>query len=205
MSIYLYLKFCFFASLLSALPGPTILIIIHYTLIYGRESAKYSIPGSICGDVIALTLSFTIIKTFMDNFLETMDNFQTLGGIYLILIGLYYLFSKPEYIIQEKEKEKIGHYKVFLHVFLITAFNPKTIAFMLAFFPQFIEFNKSFYQQILLISATFISIGVLYASIYVALAVKVKKFLRNHTKQLQIQRITGIILLLFGSSVFNYF
>ena len=71
MILDLYISFIASVIFITFMPGPTILLVVHYALQHGRSSGKFSIPAVILGDISAIIFAFTglgaIIKLFPDS------------------------------------------------------------------------------------------------------------------------------------------
>ena len=90
--------------------------------------------------------------------------------------------------------------KVFIHVMLITAFNPKTIIFLLAFLPQFLNPNGNIFSQTLLMGVSFIILGLTGSSFYTLAAGKIHRLVNTPRAQKIVRLISGSILCTIGVS-----
>jgi threonine/homoserine/homoserine lactone efflux protein len=57
MSMELWIAFALASSVLLAVPGPTVMVVVSYALGTGRSSAWATVPGVTLGDFTAMTLS----------------------------------------------------------------------------------------------------------------------------------------------------
>jgi threonine/homoserine/homoserine lactone efflux protein len=55
---------------------------------------------------------------------------------------------------------------IFGHAFLVTALNPKSIAFFVAFVPQFIDNDAAILPQLVIMEATFVGFAALNALVF---------------------------------------
>ncbi|NRB10302.1 MAG: LysE family translocator [Rickettsiaceae bacterium] len=192
MTIDIYFSYCIAVFILSAIPGPTV-IVIHYALLYGKWSGRYTIPAVMIGDVIALFLVYVGIEAILNLPDGYFDFFKVIGGIYLIFLGVKDLRWKgndDQLEIPSKQRAR----NVFTHVVLVTAFNPKSIVFLLAFIPQFINSEEKVISQFLLLGITFICFGVVASIVYDIFANKINSLLQKNSFQKKIHNLTGIIL-----------
>lgn len=198
MSYKLFIAFLSASSFLSFMPGPTVLLIAHYAIKYGGWSGRYTIPASILGDIAALALTFTGLGAILKTFPEYFSLLKIAGGIYMIILGITSLFSKTIieqeniYIIKTKGRS------IFIHVFLITALNPKTILFLLAFFPLFIDPTLSTRKQMLIMGTIFVILGAVGAIFYDFSAAKINSCFKSPSIIKIIHTITAIILCTIG-------
>lgn len=194
MSYELFIAFFSASSFITFLPGPTVLLIVHYALQYGRWSGRYSVPATIFGDITALTLAFAGLGTILNLFPEWFFILKTAGGIYMIILGIIGLFSNATIAQENLSKAKPPGRTVFMHVFLITAFNPKTIVFFLAFFPIFIDPTLNTTKQMLIMGTIFVALGTIGAVIYDLAAAKISIWVRRFSSSRIIHIVTAIIL-----------
>ena len=121
MSYELFIAFFSASSFITFLPGPTVLLIVHYALQYGKWSGRYSIPATILGDIAALTLAFAGLGTILNLFPEWFSILKIAGGIYMIILGILGLFSNSTVAQENAAEAKPPGRTVFMHVFLSTA------------------------------------------------------------------------------------
>ena len=86
MIIHTYLPFFLSSIVISIIPGPTVLLVVHYALQYGKWSGRFTIPAVMLGDIVALTLSLTGTGTILKLFPESFTTLKIIGGLYLIVL-----------------------------------------------------------------------------------------------------------------------
>lgn len=198
MSYKLLIAFLSASSIIAFIPGPTVLLIANYAIRYGRWSGRYTIPAAIVGDIAALTLTFTGLGAILKTFPEYFSILKIAGGIYMIILGITSLSSNTTI---EKENTYIITGKgrpIFMHVFLITALNPKTILFFLAFFPLFIDPTLSTTKQMLIMGTIFVILGAASAVFYDFCAAKINGWLKSPSSIKIIHNTIAIILCTLG-------
>ncbi len=115
--------------------GPVIFTIIKLRINYGLSSAFYFISGVWLSDII-----WVFIANLFGSLLVNLTNYKlqigTIGGIFLVSLGLFYLFFKKYHTKEELDKgvkiDASTHAKLFLTGFLINTLNPGVIALWLA-------------------------------------------------------------------------
>ncbi len=204
MDIDLYIKFFIACTFICATPGPTTLLVVYYAFSRGPQAGKYTIPAVLLGDIVAILIAFTSLEAISTIFPESFEIITTLGGIYMIYIGIESFVTKVHYIEEEKEycTKKLGG--MFTHVFLITSFNPKSLIFFLAFFPQFINKEENLFNQMIFLGSTFVVLGAFYALIYDLLAGKLQKLLKNDSVDKKIHQFTGTVMIMVGLITMSY-
>ena len=195
MTIETYIAFFIASNIVCLMPGPTMLLVIHYTMLYGKQSARYSLFGVMLGDITAIAISFSIIGTILalsPNFFEIL---KVIAGFYIIFLGIKELTTKADGFSTE---QRPAARSILRHLFIITAFNPKTILFFTAFFPQFISANEYTINQLLIMAVSFVAIGAFYTLIVQALAQKISHYIKQPAIQRSINIIVGTVLCIIG-------
>jgi threonine/homoserine/homoserine lactone efflux protein len=199
MTFELFIAFFASSSLLIFIPGPTVLLVARYALLYGKWAGRFSIPAVILGDISAITLAFTGLGAILKAFPEWFSILKTAGGVYLITLGLFELYNnvtiKQEYL--SSSAPRPGR-KIFTHVYLITAFNPKTIIFFVAFFPLFIDPTLNTQKQMFIMGAIFVAIGATATIFYDLAAARISVLIGQSFYSKLIHISTAILLCTLG-------
>ena len=200
MTTEAYLAFLAANALLVYTPGPTALLVVHYALTYGRQVGKYTIPAVLLGDIIAVNFSLYMLASLLKLFPSLFSILKIMGGLYMIILGVSNILSRKKFASDEKIHVTRPSKKVFIHVMLITAFNPKTIIFLLAFLPQFLNPNGNIFSQTLLMGVSFIILGLTGSSFYTLAAGKIHRLVNTPRAQKIVRLISGSILCTIGVS-----
>lgn len=200
MSYKLFIAFFSASSILAFIPGPTVLLISHYALRYGKWSGRYAIPATILGDITALILTFTGLGAILKFFPESFLMLKIAGGIYMIILGITGFFSNTTVVQGDAYTAKPKGRVIFMHIFLITAFNPKTILFFLAFFPLFIDPTLNTTKQMLIMGTIFVILGAAGAIFYDFSAAKINGWFKDSSSIKIINITTAVILCTLGFS-----
>ena len=200
MTTEAYLAFLAANALLVYTPGPTVLLVVHYALTYGRQVGKYTIPAVLLGDIIAVNFSLYILASLLKLFPSSFSILKIIGGLYMIILGVSNILSRKKFASDEKIHVTRPSKKVFTHVMLITALNPKTIIFLLAFLPQFLNPNGNIFSQTLLMGVSFVILGLTGSSFYTVAAGKIHRLVNTPRAQKIVHLISGSILCASGVS-----
>ena len=115
--------------------GPVIFTIIKLRINYGISSAFYFIAGVWLSDLVWVVTA-NLFSTLLLSLQAYKIQIGTIGGIFLIFLGMFYLFFKKYHSKKElDEGVKIGnatHARLFLTGFFINTLNPGVIALWLA-------------------------------------------------------------------------
>ncbi len=200
MTIEAYLAFLAANALLVYTPGPTVLLVVHYALTYGRQVGKYTIPAVLLGDIIAVNFSLFVLGSLLKFYPSSFALLKIVGGLYMIVLGVGHILSRKKIASDQKINIKLPDKKVFAHVMLITAFNPKTIIFLLAFLPQFLNPNGNIFSQTVLMGVSFVMLGLTGSSFYTMAASKIHRWVNTPYAQKIVHLVSGSILCAIGIS-----
>ncbi len=197
MSIEHWLAFVAAASVLLVIPGPTILLVISYALGHGRKVATASVAGVALGDFTAMTASMLGLGALLAASATIFTVLKWIGGAYLVFLGIK-LWRAPVADpsvtgVPETPAEK--PFRIFLHTYIVTALNPKSILFFVAFLPQFLDLTRPIVVQMAIFETTFLVLATLNATIYVLLASKARHAIRKPSVQRVVNRTGGSLMI----------
>ncbi len=115
--------------------GPVIFTILKLRINYGIVSAFFFIAGVWLSDILWVVLA-NLFSSLLESLTTHKLEIGTLGGIFLVSLGVYYLFFKKFHSKEEMDKgvkiDTSTHAKLFITGFLINTLNPGVIALWLA-------------------------------------------------------------------------
>ena len=165
-----WLAYTFVTATFLLIPGPTILLVISYSLIRGRQAVFALLLGVGLGDIVAMILSFIGVGLLLQTVTIAFQFLKWIGAAYLILLGIKMWRSASESMELSAITDKKVWHAIMANAFVITALNPKSIVFFLAFLPQFINSEKPFITQSLILGSTFLMLAILSVLFYSMLA-----------------------------------
>jgi len=165
-----WLAYTFVTATFLLIPGPTILLVISYSLISGRQVVFALLLGVGLGDIVAMILSFIGVGLLLQTVAIAFQFLKWIGAAYLIWLGIRMWRSASESMeLSAITDNKVWH-AIMANAFVITALNPKSIVFFLAFLPQFINSEKPFITQSLILGSTFLILAIISVLFYSMLA-----------------------------------
>lgn len=194
MSLEHWLAFMAAASVLLAIPGPTILLVVSYALAQERRSAGFIVAGVALGDLTAMTASMLGLGALLATSAAVFTVLRWIGGAYLIYLGIK-LWRAP---VAEQPADHVASAsarRMFAHAYAVTALNPKSIVFFIAFVPQFIDPAAPFWSQAAILETSFVLLAAVNASLYALLAAAARRRLRTPRLRRAINRICGSLLI----------
>ncbi|WP_429930245.1 LysE family translocator [Agrobacterium vitis] len=198
MTFQIWLAFVATAAVVLAIPGPTIVLVISYALGHGRSVAKATVAGVALGDFTAMTASMLGLGALLATSAMIFTLLKYIGAAYLIYLGVK-LWRAPVMTNQEAEDgsqlsaEK--PLKIFLHTYVVTALNPKSILFFVAFLPQFLNTAEPLALQMVIFEATFLVLATLNAATYAIMASMARKSIRKPNVQRWVNRTGGSLMI----------
>jgi len=177
--------------------GPVIFTIIKLRINYGFVSAFYFISGVWLSDIFwVVTANAT--SSLMENLTVYKLQIGTTGGVFLIGLGLYYLFFKKYHSKKELDEgitiASSTHARLFLTGFLINTLNPGVIALWLAAATKSI--SSTLNEKIVTFSIC-ISMNIAADIFKINLAGKLRNKLNDKNITL-VNKISGFMFLAFG-------
>lgn len=195
MSLDHWLAFTAATTILLIIPGPTVLLVVSYALGHGRKAASASVAGVALGDFTAMTGSMLGLGALLAASATLFTILKWIGAAYLIYLGIK-LFrapvSNPDAPAAEAPETRSG--RIFLHIYAVTALNPKSIVFFVAFLPQFLDLGAPILPQILIFETTFLVLATLNALSYALMAAAARRTIRKPAVQRAVNRVGGSLL-----------
>ena len=192
MSLETWFAFVLAASVLLAIPGPTVTLVVGYALGVGKRAAWATVLGVALGDFTAMTLSLAGLGAVLAASATLFTVLKWIGAAYLVYLGVRLWRAEPT--IDESAESAKPAGAILWHAFAVTALNPKSILFFVAFVPQFIDAGAPVLPQLIVLEATFVTLAALNAALYAVLAGRARRLVRRPAVLKTINRVGGGIL-----------
>jgi threonine/homoserine/homoserine lactone efflux protein len=121
-----------------------------------------------------------------------------IGAVYLVYLGLSLIRSAHTRGLTLPQTTDITARSVFGHATLVTALNPKSIAFFIAFVPQFIDATRPLAPQFVILISTFVTLAALNALAYALAADKLRRWVERPSIIAWLTRAGGATLIGMG-------
>jgi threonine/homoserine/homoserine lactone efflux protein len=170
MPLESWLAFSAATIVLLVVPGPTLLIVIGYSIAHGRRVHLPLVAAVALGDSTALVLSLLGLGTVLAASAMAFSVLKWAGGLYLLYLAWRMLrsgISVPPDIPEQATKSAWG---IFAHTYAVTALNPKGIVFFVAFMPQFLDGARPAALQLAVMGSTFVLLASCNAALYARFA-----------------------------------
>ncbi len=195
MPLEIWLAYVATSAVVLAIPGPTILLVLSYSIAHGRQATLPLVAGVALGDAVAITLSLIGLGTLLAASAFWFTIIKWIGGLYLIYLGITLLrgVRKPMQLEAEAGAASAPR-KLFGNAFIVTALNPKSIVFFIALLPQFIAAGHPVTPQLWILGVTFVVLATIGATSYALFATTIRQFLRTRRAQQAYGLIGGGLL-----------
>jgi threonine/homoserine/homoserine lactone efflux protein len=196
MSIEHWLAFAAASAVLLAIPGPTILLVISYALSHGRKVAAATVAGVALGDFTAMTASMLGLGALLATSATLFTALKWIGAAYLIYLGIK-LWRAPVSVEPTGDVDAPVErpFRIFLHTYIVTALNPKSIVFFVAFLPQFLDLTQPLFFQMAVFEVTFLVLATLNAALYGLLASMARDTIARPSVRRIVNRTGGSLMI----------
>lgn len=193
MAFDLWLYYLLAILILTASPGPSVLLCVSKSVTQGFNQAIYCALGSLVAIIGIMTLSFTGLGVIIASSEFIFTIIKYLGALYLIYLGYKNFTSKEEsYYFDKKTKiSKKDKWSSFFSGFLVGGSNPKAIIFFIALFPQFIDTNTSLLFQYIVFVSTFTVLELAWLLFYAYLGHRSSSWFLQKGRAKFFNKITG--------------
>ena len=194
MTLEIWLAYVLASGILLAVPGPTIMLVVSYALAEGRRSAWATVAGVGLGDLTAMTASFVGLGALVATSAVLFGALKWVGAAYLVYLGVQ-RWRAGDGTAEQVLGGGRSLRAMATHAYVVTALNPKGIAFFVAFVPHFLVAEAPVLPQLVLLGATFFLLAVANAAAYALLAGSVRSALTRPGAMRAVNRVGGGLLI----------
>jgi threonine/homoserine/homoserine lactone efflux protein len=201
MSLEMWIAFVIPATVVLVIPGPTILLVISQAISHGRRAVIPLVAGVTMGDFTAMTLSLLGLGAILAASAALFSVLKFIGAAYLVYLGIKLWRSSPEKREISGPAIKASNSSLFKGTFVVTALNPKSIAFFVVFLPQFINPQVLAAPQLIVLGATFLLLASINATLYAIFAGHLRDTMDSSRVRRWFNRCGGSVLI--GAGIFT--
>ena len=177
MPFELWLAYVFTSAVVLAIPGPTVLLVLSYSIAHGRRATLPVVAGLGLGDAVAITLSIIGLGTLLAASAFWFTAIKWAGGLYLIYLGFTMIRDAGRNHGVDVDTREKSSRSLFTTAFIVTALNPKSIVFFIALLPQFVSPDHPTTAQFWILGITFVTMAIIGGTIYALFASSIRRFL----------------------------
>ena len=201
MILETWIAYVIAAMVVLVIPGPTIILVTSQAIAHGRRAVVPLAAGVTVGDFTAMTLSLLGLGAILAASSALFSLLKWIGAFYLIFLGLKLLRSNSATLEIDSIHAGSSRSSLFKSAFVVTALNPKGIAFFVVFLPQFINPEVETNHQLLILGATFLIMASINATLYGFFAGHLSDTMRNSKVSRWFNRCGGSALI--GAGIFT--
>jgi threonine/homoserine/homoserine lactone efflux protein len=167
MSFEHWIAFVAASAVLLAIPGPTVLLVVSYSLGHGRRAATATVGGVALGDFTAMTASMLGLGALLAASAALFMILKWVGAAYLTYLGIRLWCAPVAATLDDRSAAvRAGErpFRIFMHTYVVTTLNPKGIVFFVAFLPQFLDLARPIVFQMIIFEITFLFLATLNAA-----------------------------------------
>jgi threonine/homoserine/homoserine lactone efflux protein len=185
---------------LSAIPGPNMLLVMTHGARHGLRRSGATMAGCLSALVLMFSVSAAGLGVFLEAWPAMFDTLRFAGAAYLVWLGVKSWRAKvSDADVDIPVAQNTGSLALFRNGFLIASSNPKSIVFAAALLPQFIDASRPTLPQFGVLVATFAVIEESWYLIYAALGTRIGAKLKRGNVAKAFNRLTGGIFVGFGA------
>lgn len=185
----------------SATPGPNMLLVMSVSARQGFGTAVGAMAGCMAALLLMMSLSAAGLGALLKGFPAVFDALRLAGAAYLAYLGWKCWHAPVHDLAGEPTPPRTGAVpgaSTFRQGFLVAASNPKAILFAAAFFPQFIQPDAPQLQQFAILLVTFTLIEVGWYVLYALSGQRLSVYLRRARVMQLFNRVTGGVFMGFA-------
>jgi threonine/homoserine/homoserine lactone efflux protein len=196
MKLQTWWLFLMMTFVVSATPGPNMLLVMTSSARHGVRAAIATMAGCMTSLLAMMTISAAGLGALLQAFPTVFDTLRWIGAAYLAWLGIKsWRAPVSDQAAPSAETAHPQHGPGALMLFrdgmLVAASNPKAILFAAAFFPQFIDPAAPKFPQFAILLATFAVVEVAWYLVYAGSGHKLASYLRKASVLKVFNRVTG--------------
>jgi threonine/homoserine/homoserine lactone efflux protein len=202
MSMQTWWLFVMMTFVVSAIPGPNMLLVMSSSARFGFRAAIATMAGCMTALQAMMGLSAAGLGALLQAFPSVFDVLRWTGAAYLAYLGIRSWRSTVTDPIADASPLTPRPRKsrtLFRQGLLVAASNPKAILFAAAFLPQFIHPEMPKLPQFVLLLSTFAVIEASWYVVYAASGQRLAAYLRRTAVMKAFNRLTGGVFVGFAA------
>lgn len=203
MGLQAWWIFVVMTFVVSATPGPNMLLVMSHGARFGLRAAVMTMAGCMTALLCMMSISAAGLGALLHSFPAVFDALRYLGAAYLAYLG-YKLWrsgvsGQAEAADHQQEAISRSGRSCYRQGLAVAASNPKAIVFSAAFFPQFIQPELPALPQFGILLSTFTVIEVSWYLIYALSGHKLSRYLQQAHVLKNFNRVTGGVFVGFAA------
>ena len=207
MSLHTWLLYVLTVFVISAIPGPNMLLVMSHGARHGLRRSTATMAGCLCALLVMMSVSAAGLGVFLKAWPALFDTLRLAGAAYLVWLGVRTWRSAraarddaaAEAVSTELPRR--GRWALFRNGFAVASSNPKAILFAAALLPQFIDPHAAALPQFGALLGSFAVIEVGWYFVYAGSGAQLGRWLRRAAVARAFARVTGGLFVGFGTAM----
>lgn len=178
----------------SATPGPNMLLIMSTSARWGVRAAVAAMAGCMSSLLVMMCVSAAGLGAVLHTFPAVFDALRLVGAAYLAYLGVQCWRAPVEDAASDEAVASVASesaWSLYRRGAMVAGSNPKAMLFAAAFFPQFIHADSPALPQFAILLATFTVIEVSWYFAYAFSGHKLSQYLQQASVMRAFNRVTG--------------
>lgn len=201
MSLQTWWLFILMTFVVSATPGPNMLLVMSSSARFGLNAAIVTMAGYMAALLAMMSISAAGLGALLHAFPAVFDALRLTGAVYLAYLGVKSWHSSVHDHAPDSPRPKETAAKsavLFRQGMLVAASNPKAILFAAAFLPQFINPEVAKLPQFAILITTFAVIEISWYFVYAVSGKRLSTYLQRASVLRVFNRLTGGVFIGFA-------
>ena len=201
MSLQSWWLFVMMTFVVSATPGPNMLLVMTSSARYGFRACVATMAGCMTMLLSMMTVSAAGLGALLQAFPSVFDGLRWAGAAYLAFLGIRsWRAAVPDPVADAPvlRQQAPGSAVLFRQGVLVAASTPKAILFAAAFLPQFIHPQAPKLPQFMILLSTFAVIESSWYVVYAGSGQKLSAWLHRTSVLKAFNRVTGGVFVGFA-------
>ncbi len=206
MSLHIWWLFAATVFVVSAIPGPNMLLVMTHGAQHGMRRSSATMAGCLSALVLMLSVSAAGLGVFLEAWPMMFNALRLIGATYLVWLGIKAWRAPVDEagianadVPDVKADRPRNGWSMFRNGFLVASSNPKAILFAAALLPQFIDASRPTLPQFGVLVATFAVIEVSWYLVYAGFGTRIGAKLKSRNVARAFNRLTGGVFVGFGA------
>jgi threonine/homoserine/homoserine lactone efflux protein len=202
MPLHTWWLFVVMAFVVSATPGPNMMLVMSSSARNGFRASLATMAGCLCMLVVMFGVSAAGLGALLQAFPAVFDVLRWTGAAYLAYLGVRSWRAPVADVADENPPTPVSpqsRWSLFRQGVLVAASNPKAILFAAAFLPQFINPERATLPQFAILLATFAVIEIGWYMVYAGSGRKLAAYLQRAAVLRAFNRLTGGVFVGFAA------
>ncbi|CAB3736692.1 LysE family translocator [Paraburkholderia rhynchosiae] len=208
MSLHTWWLFVATVFVVSAIPGPNMLLVMTHGAQHGLRRAGATMAGCLSALVLMLAVSAAGLGVFLEAWPAMFNALRMIGAAYLVYLGIKAWRAPADEVAAANAnadadeltaKPARSRLALFRNGFLVAGSNPKAILFAAALLPQFIDAALPKLPQFGVLVVTFAIIEVSWYLVYAGFGTRIGSHLKSRSVARLFNRLTGGVFVAFGA------